>query len=109
MNDEKIYFRSDKGNILRKKIWDILKTKEMMGVLLCRHIPFVHAFTGSDTTSRIYNVGKGYLLKRFVRDEVLQHHADVFCCESQHSDVEVAGEHIFVNLYDGTRGEDLNT
>ena len=39
-------------------MYDIHAMKTELGPEVCRYLLFIHAFTGSDTTSRIFNVGK---------------------------------------------------
>ena len=39
-------------------LYDIHAMKTELGPEVCRYILFIHAFIGSDTTSRIFNVGK---------------------------------------------------
>ncbi|CAC5420603.1 unnamed protein product [Mytilus coruscus] len=69
----KIYFKLEsKQNTHKIKIWDIIETRKK---LVCNILPFIHAFSGCDTTSRIFGQDKGPIFK--------------------------AGEHIFVALYGG--------
>ena len=71
-----IYYTYDvKSGTKRKKIWYINQTKESLGfaLLLTFRIsklrPVLHAFCRCYTTSHIYGVGKGVLLKRAISDE----------------------------------------
>ena len=54
-----LYFRSDKpkadGTIA---LYHINRIQEVLGHEMCSQLMFVHAMTGSDTTSRIFGVGK---------------------------------------------------
>ena len=54
-----LYFRSDKpkadGTI---EVYHINRIQEVLGHEMCSHLMFIHAMTGSDTTSRIFGVGK---------------------------------------------------
>ena len=55
-----IVFQSEMKASLRKiRIWDIKKTKTVIGQELCKMLPFVHTISGCDTTSRLFGVGKG--------------------------------------------------
>ena len=53
--NETLIFRSDKKNC--HNVYDIHAMTEL-GLKVCHYLLFIHAFTGSDTTSRIFNVGK---------------------------------------------------
>ena len=53
---ETLIFRSDNKNC--HNVYDIHAMKTELGPEVCRYLLFIHAFTGSDTTSRIFNVGK---------------------------------------------------
>ncbi len=53
--------RANKTN----KVWDIKKTKTVLGPELCSMLPFIHAYTGCDTTSRIHGISKEAVLKLF--------------------------------------------
>ena len=54
-----LYFRSDKpkadGTI---EVYHINRIQEVLGHEICSQLMFIHAMTGSDTTSRIFGVGK---------------------------------------------------
>ena len=51
-----LYFRSDKANA--DKLYHINELKIVLGEELCFQLLFLHAYTGCDTTSRIFGVGK---------------------------------------------------
>ena len=48
------------------RIWNIKHTQEKSGIDICRNIPVPHAILGCDTTSRIWGLGKGMALKRWL-------------------------------------------
>ncbi|CAG2195139.1 unnamed protein product [Mytilus edulis] len=98
----KIYFKSEaKQNTHKIKIWDITETRRKIGPLVCNILPFIHAFSGCDTTSRIFGQGKGTVFKKISTNIKLQDHAAVFCQESNVESIHKAGEQIFVALYGG--------
>merc|ERR1712002_179600 len=70
---------------------------------------FLHAFLGCDTTSRLYGIGKGSILKKFKDNVGLQQAATIFndpnCTHSQGQD---ASEKAFVAIYGGKKTENLN-
>lgn len=56
-NDREIYFRKPaKGKVLQKVFSSM--SLEKTSPMCKKHIPFLHAFTGCDTTSAFYNRGK---------------------------------------------------
>jgi 5'-3' exonuclease len=62
-----IIFRSAKQTSGKAcRIWSINRTANMFGQTTCKHLPFVHAISGCDTTSRLYGIGKGMVLKKCI-------------------------------------------
>ena len=62
-----IFFKTEPMQRLSSKglrVWDIKETKELLGPNTCRLLPFIHALTGCDTTSRVYGISKGAALKK---------------------------------------------
>jgi len=66
-NNRGLYFRSDKAKV--PKVYDISEMKRVLGRELCSQLLFVHAYTGCDTTSRIFGVGKKTVLQKLVKGE----------------------------------------
>lgn len=52
---KELYFRSDKG---KPNVYNIKILKNLLGDGVCTDLLFAHAFTGRDTTSRFFGVGK---------------------------------------------------
>ena len=52
-----LYFRSDKRKE-KPNVYNITVLKQLLGDDVCADLLFAHAFTGCDTTSRIFGVGK---------------------------------------------------
>ncbi len=75
----------------------------MLGKRACRFILFVHAFTGCDTKSRIFGIGKSVALKKILSDPVFRNYADVFLHILTKQVVEEAGEAVFIHLLNGLR------
>lgn len=98
-----VYFLSDSNNrcLTKKKIWDIKKTVNVLGQDIAYVLPFIHAFSGCDTTSHIHGFGKSILLKRTMSTESFRTHAHVFMKKSTHDEVEIAGQELLVRLYNG--------
>ena len=51
---------------------------EKFGQEICRHIIFIHAISGCDTTSGLYGISKGLPSKKFLSDTHLREHVKVF-------------------------------
>ena len=72
---------------------------------LCRHLPFLHALLGCDTTSRLFGIGKAVGLKKTTQ---LYQHAEVFYyTNSLKEDVIKAGERALVEVYGGKGSDSL--
>lgn len=99
-----IYFRSEpKQNTQKIKIWNITEARQKLGIYVCNILPFIHAFSGCDTTSRIFGLGKGTAMKKISTNMQLQDYTDVFCKDSSVESVHRAGEQIFVALFGGLK------
>ena len=59
-----VYFRSDKG---KPVIYNIRVLKDLLGDQICRNLLFVHAFTGCDTSSRIFGIGKKSVFQKVTK------------------------------------------
>lgn len=104
-----VYFSSDiKAGLKSRKIWNINTTIKVLGKEVCQLLPFVHAFTGCDTTSRIYGVGKNVALKKVRWDQMLRQQASVFLKSATKQDIEQAGEAVFVSLFNGEQCQGLD-
>ena len=57
-----LYFCSDKANA--DKMYHINELKIVLGEELCSQFLFLHTYTGCDTTSRIFGVGKQICLSQ---------------------------------------------
>ncbi|CAG2194071.1 unnamed protein product [Mytilus edulis] len=90
------------------KIWDILKTKLLLGEELCTFLPLIHAISGCDTTSRMFGVSKAATLKKFGEHDFLKTQAQLLCNANANDDVISAGENIISSLYNGAPYEGLN-
>ena len=79
-----------------------------MGYDICKNLLFVHALTGSDTTSRIFGVGKAGTLKAV---ETLLEYAKVFYQPDSSRDAIIgAGERAVIGLFnENTKLHTLNS
>ncbi len=105
-----ILFRSGSKKHAGKsfKTWDIHKTQELIGDNVCKMLPFIHAYTGCDSTSKIQGIGKGAALKRFKTDSQMLDYAKVFNAKSGKSEVQKAGENVMTALFGGHENEGLD-
>ena len=102
-----LYFRTDKRNA-KHKIWDIGRLRLSLGDDLCQMLPFVHAICGCDTTSRLYGIGKGAVLKK-AKDEHFKTWAKVFSkYNASTAEIDRSGEKVLCMLYGGRFGETLD-
>ena len=62
-----LYFRSEKT--CATKVHDINRLKAIIEPDICSQLLFIHAFTGCDSTSRIFGIGKKTALKKLVKGQ----------------------------------------
>ena len=75
--EKDLYFRSDKGNACVP--YHINALQAFLGDQLCSQLLFIHAYTGCDSTSRIFGVGKKTVFQKLVRgDATLKACANAF-------------------------------
>ena len=61
----------------KKQCWRIKEVQQCLGKDLCNRLPFIHAFSGCDTSSRPYGMGKATTLRK-LKSQDLATCADVF-------------------------------
>ena len=66
VKSQPLFFKSGMKQTAKKnhKEWYINRLKRVMGPELCLLLLFVHAGSGSDTTSMLHGVGKGAALRK---------------------------------------------
>ena len=66
MDAKELFFRPEprQRDMTVRKLWDMKKTKTVLGRNVTSSILFVHALLGCDTTSRVHGIGKGIALKK---------------------------------------------
>ena len=57
-----LYFHSEKTNAT--KLYDINRLKAIIGPDICSQLLIIHAFTGCDSTSRIFGIGRKTAFKK---------------------------------------------
>ena len=107
-----VYFRPEptcNTNVTRRRVWNIKKVKQQLGPEVCENLLFIHAFLGCDTTSRIFGLGKGAALKKFISSAYFREQAKVFSHDSSTQDeILLAGENSLMCLYGGRPGRKLD-
>ena len=90
--------------LCRSKPMTVYCIQELQDVLgdTKQHLLFIHAVTGCNTTSALYNQGKRKALKLFHINKTLDNQMEVFLQgTSSHDEVAVAGEKFSLTLYGG--------
>ena len=84
VKSQPLFFKLEKKQTAKKnhKVWHINRLKSVMGPELCPLLPFVHAVSGSDTTSRLCGVGKGAALRKLRSDSAFKEAAYVIIRQS---------------------------
>jgi hypothetical protein len=62
LND--LFFGGESQHNTFCKLWDIRKTISVIGDDARQFLPAIHAITGCDTTSRMFEIGKSAALKK---------------------------------------------
>ena len=104
-----IFFRPEPKSRTHKlpRCWNIKLTKRALGIRVCENILFGHALLGCDTTSRVFGIGKGVVLKLLKNDENFNVLAEVFNRRFvSPEEVATVGERALVNLYTGSKRTD---
>ena len=93
-NSKKIFLRSDTKQTKTKpnKVWDIHKTQTLLTIPVCKLLPFLHAITGCDTTSRVYGTGKTFALNMLCLNHNLQEVGTSFMASASKEEVVRYGE-----------------
>ena len=79
-----------------------------VGYCVATHIPFIHAWSGCDTTSATFGHGKTNLLKKLKRCPEIREIGDTFYCQrSSQEEIIKAGNRLFVLMYGGKKQETL--
>uniref|UniRef100_A0A8C4Q7P4 HTH OST-type domain-containing protein n=1 Tax=Eptatretus burgeri TaxID=7764 RepID=A0A8C4Q7P4_EPTBU len=85
-NNRGLYFRSDKSTV--PTVYDVSEMKQVLGSAMCSQLLFIHAFTGCDTTSCIFRVGKKSAFQKLANGEsTIQTCANAFLLPKQANNV----------------------
>ena len=78
-------------------------------MFFCKHVLFQHAILGCDTTSRLFGIRKGTIVKKLKKNSTLKQAVEVFdSVSSTPEDIESAGEKALVAIYNGKKEEKLD-
>ena len=90
------------------KVFNINILRDRLGTAICEGILFLHAFSGCDTTSRIYGVSKSAVLSLFVKNESFRSCSGVFYDSNASRDnIIQAGEQCALLVYKARHLESL--
>ena len=64
----KLFFRSDIDRSNKNTTYDILAIRSSLDENTIKSLFFIHTFTGCDSTSRIFNIGKQVVFKKCLSD-----------------------------------------
>ena len=62
-NSKPLFMVSEKDSA-KHPIWSISQLRATLGNDVCRCLPFLHALCGCDTTSSLFSIGKGVVVKK---------------------------------------------
>ena len=111
-DNEIIYLRSDANKqSKRHRVYNINLLKETLGDDVCNELLFVYAYSGCDSTSRIYGIGKKSAFRKVVKSNLVI----VFCASAfvlQNKSQEVIsdiGKDLMVDLFGGKSNDTLSS
>ena len=101
IEEYKIYFTSEETRRKREHdIWCITEAKVELGQELCSSLLLLHALLGCDTTSRLFNNGKGKAVTCFLKDPNFRKNATYFTTDTiTADDVVEVGEKMLLKIY----------
>lgn len=108
LTKHKLIFRSDKTR--SENEYNIRNIRSSLGEEITTALLAMHAYTGCDTTSRIYHIGKQSVFNRALNDIYFRGLLTAFTPPNlNHKQVEEIGQKLMVSLFNGNRNETLNT
>ena len=111
-DNEIIYFRSDASKQSSEhKVHNINQLKEALGDDVCNELLFVHAYSGCDSTSRIFGIGKKSVFQKLVKSNpVMKSCASAFILQNKsQEDISDLGEDLMVDLFGGKSNDTLSS
>ena len=110
LDSNDLYFRSDKDRIT-PYVYNIRILKQLLGHEFSCNLLFGHAFSGSNTASQIFGVGKKTIFHRAIKgNPLLRECSEIFCTAGKdlHS-IEDHGCRLMVSLFNGTQSDSLES
>lgn len=93
----------------KAKLWDIKRTKMLLGEELCQLLPAIHSLTGCDTTSKPSGIGKTAALKKIKSTNYIQETLKTFYDISASTEsILQSGSEVISSLYGGVPYEGLD-
>lgn len=111
-NNETTYFRSDANKQSKEhSVYNINLLKETLGNDVCTELLFVHAYSGCDSTSRIFGIGKKSVFQKLLKlDPVMKACASIFVLGNKSSeDISDLGKNLMVYLFGGKSDDTLSS
>ena len=101
-----LYFRSDKA---KSHVYNIKVLKQVLGEAVCNDLLFLHAFTGCDSVSRVFGIGKKVGFQRIIKKEkAMKDCSKAFSTPKQSQDVvETNGCKAMVALFNADQKDSL--
>ena len=116
MDAKELFFRPEphQRDMTVWKLWDIKKTKTVLGRNIMSSILFVHTLLGCDTTSRVHGIGRGIgrgiaLKKGKINAKFHQLVGNFNRSDSSREDVIEAGEKALPSVFNAASTESLNS
>jgi len=93
----------------QNRVYNIIDTKKVLGAELCTHYLFVRAYTGRESTSQIFNVGKKLLLQKLMKGDTVMKDCAVAFTEpgKKREEIECFGRKVMVLLFGGDISDTL--
>lgn len=112
MDAKELFFRPEprQRDMTVLNLWDIKKTKTVLGCNFTSSILFVHALLGCDTTSRVHAIGKGIVLKKAkINAQFCQLAGVLNRSDSSREDGIKAEEKALLSVFNAASTESLNS
>ncbi|KAK6171638.1 hypothetical protein SNE40_018084 [Patella caerulea] len=82
--------------------WNIKHLRGKLTTDICKILPVIHAIGGCDTTSRVFGLGKGAILRKAMTSKQFREFASVFTSPTANKkEIEKAGENALIIMYGG--------
>ena len=104
-----LYFYSDVKS-KEAKVYHINNAKILLGLDICKQLLFIHAFTGCDSTSRIFGIGKKSVFQKFIdKNPTLQACASYFVSQGDACEIiKKLGKQAMAIIFGGEADDSLD-